>query len=390
MTTVTRDADALIDAARALAPLIFAGRDAIERDRCLPDDILEALRDAGLLRLQTPREFGGCELDYTSYMRVVEEVAKADGSAGWNVAILNGGLVCGAVPDRTARAIFGAGPDVCIPGSFNERNGRAQPVQGGYHVSGRWTFVSGCRHADWLQFACTIVDGDAPRLDTNGRMVVRRVLVPRVSVEIVDTWHVGGLRGTGSNDVVVADVFVPEDFTIALPIRPTRTDPLWSFPPYSTLGLGFVAVTLGIARTAIETVKDLAGAKRPHRATGLLRERAMVQVDIARAEVLLEAARAYLYGQLSAVWQSTERGDTVGIEQRAMLRAAVVHAAESAARVVDLMYTAAGGSSIYENCPLERCFRDVHTATQQIMLQPQHWESVGRVLLGLEPGPVPL
>lgn len=382
--------DAIVEAARALSPLVLACRDQIEQERCLPESLLEAMRGAGLFRLQTPREFDGYELDHMTVMRVVEEVAKADGSAGWTVAIGNSGHLCGALPAATVRAVFGPDPDVMSASSFNERNGRATPVAGGYRVSGGWTFVSGCMHAAWLFFGCTVMDGDQPLRDSSGRVTVRRVLVPRDRVEIVDTWRVGGLRGTGSHDVRVEDLFVPEEYASAVPSPPSRSGTLWSFPPTSWLGLNFVMVGLGVARTAIETVKEMAGAKRPHRATGLLRERVMVQADVARAEVLLETARLYLLRSVESVWERTAHGEATPIEQRALLRAAVVHAAESAARVVDLMYTAGGGTSIYEHCPLERCFRDVHTVTQQIMLQPQHWESVGRVLLGLEPGPVPI
>jgi alkylation response protein AidB-like acyl-CoA dehydrogenase len=307
------------------------------------------------------------------------------------VAILNGGvLVCGVFPEATVRTIYGENPDVLIAASFNERNSRAEPAAGGYRVNGRWPFVSGCTHADWLHLGCTLTVNGEPQLDAAGRPRVRRVLLHRDQVEILDTWHVGGLRGTGSHDVVVRDVVVSEEYSVPVPAPPTRPGTLWSFPPTSQLGLNFVSVGLGLARTAIETVKDLAGAKRPHRATGLLRERVPVQVDIARAEVLLESARGYLHGRVAAIWEATERGEAVSLEQRALLRAAVVNAAESAARVVDLMYTAGGATSVYETCPLERCFRDVHTLTQQIMLSPQHWESAGRVLLGLEPGSVPL
>lgn len=374
----------LIETVRALGPGILACREEIERERRLPDALVAEMRAAGLFRLQTPREFGGYELGPAEFMAVVEEVAKADGSAGWVVNVGNAGMLCGSHDETVARAVFGANPDVILGASFPPRGGRATPEPGGYRLSGRWTFVSGCLHADWLNFGFVVMDGERPRQLAGGTAEVRRALIPASAAQICDTWHVGGLRGTGSHDVTVSDLFVPEAYAPLVGAWSGRRGPLWRFPGASWLGLGFVSVGLGIARTAIETLKDLAGAKRPFLATGLLRERASVQVDVARAEALLRSARGFLHASVGEIWQGAVETRPATLEARALLRAAVVQAAESSATVVDLMYRAGGATSIFETCLLERCFRDVHTLTQQITVAPQNWEPVGRVLLGME------
>ena len=387
--TDVRDAAMLVQSASALRQRILDRRDAIDELRHLPADLVDALRAAGLFRLQTPREFGGYELDFVSFMEVVEEVARADGSVAWTIAVGNAGLLCGTLSEAVARTLFGASPDVLLAGSFNPRGGRAVRVAGGYRVSGRWTFVSGCRHAQWLDLGCILHEGGSPRRDAHGAVETRRVLVPAERATILDTWHVGGLRGTGSHDLLLDDIFVPEELAADLGAPPLRSGALWSFPPSSSLGLGFVAVGLGIARSAIGTLTELAGVKQPRATPGLLRERAGVPTDLARAETMLRSARAYLHAMVRSLWVDAERGRETPVEERALLRAAVVHAAETSARVVDLMYNAGGASSIYESCLLERCFRDVHTVTQQVMLAPQQWETAGRVLLGMDPGPMP-
>jgi alkylation response protein AidB-like acyl-CoA dehydrogenase len=383
------DATMLVHSARALRPHILQCRDAIDEQRQLPADLLEALRAAGLFRLQTPREFGGYELDFNTFMEVIEEVARADGSVAWTLAVCNAGILCGTLSDAAARTLFGETADVLTAGSFNPRGGRAVPAPGGYRVSGRWTFVSGCRHAHWLNLGCIVYDGDAPRRDARGVVANRRVLVPAARATILDTWHTGGLRGTGSHDLLLDDVVVPEELATDLTSPPVRPGALWSFPPSSSLGLGFVAVGLGIARSAIDTLTELAGSKYPRATPGLLRERPGVPAEVARAETTLRAARTYLHAMVRTVWDDTDHGRDTSLEQRALLRAAVVHAAETSAKVVDLMYNTGGASSIYEACLLERCFRDVHAVTQQVMLAPQQWETAGRVLLGMEPGPIP-
>lgn len=383
-------AGTLVNAARLLAPQIIAVRGQIDRDRCLPVSLVGALRAAGLLRLHTPRALGGHELDVAGYMRVIEALAQSDGSTAWTLTAINNGFHVGLLPHDAVSAVYGENPDAAIAGSFPPKHGRALVVDGGYRLSGRWTYVSGCMHSDWLYLGAMLVDGETAVVDAHGTPQTRRLLIRRADADILDTWHVGGLRGTGSHDVAVTDVFVPERFSRPIPSAPTPwPGALWTFPDTSFLGLGFCSVALGLARAAIDALTELAGAKTPYRSASLLRERVTAQIEVARAEAMLRSARLFLFEMVEQVRVAALGGEAT-LESRAMLRAAVVHAATTSAQVVDMMYTQGGATSIHESSPLERCFRDVHAVTPQVMVAPPYWETVGRVLLGLDPGPSPL
>ncbi len=379
-------AERLVGAARDLAPDIMSVRDEIDAQRTLPASLVEKLAAAGMFKLQTPMEYGGFEVDLTTFMSVIEELGKADGSVGWVVQVLNGGAYSGVVEKAAADTLFGATPDVRFGASFNAGQGRAVIAPGGYRVSGRWRFVSGCHHADWLVLGSLVVDPEVPPEELRSRPpVFRRVFMRAKDAQILDTWHVSGMRGTGSHDVRAQDVFIPSELTYDPATPATRSGTLFSFPAGSMLGLGFSSVGLGIARTAIETLNELAGGKRPTGSRDLLRERTTVQVDLARAEAMLGSSRSYLHQVVGEMWANTEAGREISLHERAVLRGAVVHAAETSAKVVDLMYNAGGATSIFETCLLERCFRDVHAVTQQITMSPENLATVGRVYLGLEP-----
>ncbi|MGH2583999.1 MAG: acyl-CoA dehydrogenase family protein, partial [Dehalococcoidia bacterium] len=370
-------------------PLIRACRDEIEEERQLPRSLVEAMTEAGLFRMWVPRSLGGAEADVATCLRVIEEVARVDGAAGWNLAIgaSGGGVIAAYLAADAAREIFG-NPRTIVAGSLNPRGSAvAQAVEGGYRVNGRWGFASGSRHATWLIGVCVVMEGDAPRLGADGTPAPYLMLFPRAEGEIIDTWHVGGLRGTGSHDIAAHDVFVPAARSFPpLTSRPREPGTLYQLPYFSLLALPLAAVATGIARGAIDTLAELATAKTPYGAQKLLRERTMVQVDVARAEALLGAARSFLFEMVAKAWEIVAAGGELPQRQRAMLRLAGTHAVSSAAQAVDLMYEAGGASSIYTSSPLERCFRDLHTLSQHAMIAPTIYEPAGRVLLGMEPG----
>jgi alkylation response protein AidB-like acyl-CoA dehydrogenase len=312
-------------------------------------------------------------------LRVIEEVSRADGATGWCVMIgATTGVLAASLPDSFAREIYAANPRV-VTGGAAAVLGRARAVDGGHSVTGRWPFGSGCQHSDWLVGGTRMPDGSNES---------RLMFFARDQVRILDTWHTGGLRGTGSHDFETSDAFVPEGRSVRLGSQPQVSGPLYQFPTFGLLALGVCAVTLGIARRAIDELVALAGGKVPTGSTRSLASRAVVQRQVGEAEAALRSARAYVYGAVDAAWRIALRGESLPLDTRADLRLAAANAGWSAARAVDLAYHAAGGTSVYDSSPLSRCFRDVHVATQHIMVGQPIFEVVGRVTLGLptEPG----
>ena len=378
MLEPTHRADSLLAAAIDLAPRIRALADDAERDRRLPADLVRAFADAGFFHLCVPRALGGREADPATLVRVIETLAAADGSAAWCAMIgATSGVASAYLAADAAREIYGAAG--AISGGAFAPLGRATVVDGGYRVTGRWPFASGCEHCTWLMGGSVIVDDGTPLPDP------RLVLFPAGDARIIDTWTVAGLRGTGSHDIAVDDLFVPAARSFSLVTdRPTQTGTLYAFPVFGLLALGIAAVTLGIARAAIDELVRLAGMKTPSGSRRRLAERAVIQSAVAEAEAVLGAARALVFDAVASAWATAEAAGTIDLRVRARLRLATTHAAIAAARAVDLMYNAAGGTAVYATSPLQRHFRDVHAATQHVMVAPTTLELVGRVLLGLD------
>jgi indole-3-acetate monooxygenase len=283
-------------------------------------------------------------------------------------------VLAASLPERFAREIYAANPRV-VTGGAAAPLGRARPVAGGHAVSGRWSFASGCQHSDWLVGGTVMspAPGDA-----------RVVFFARDQVRIHDTWYTGGLRGTGSHDFEVADAFVPEGRSVRVAERPVCDGALYRFPFFGLLALGVCAVSLGVARRAIDELVELAAKKVPTGSARNLASRSVVQRQVAEAEAALRSARAYVYGAVDSAWQTACDGKALPLAARAELRLAAANAAWSAARAVDLVYHAAGGTAVYDASPLSRCFRDVHVATQHMMVAQPIFEVVGRVRLGLQ------
>jgi alkylation response protein AidB-like acyl-CoA dehydrogenase len=282
--------------------------------------------------------------------------------------------------ERVAREIYGR-DDAMTAGVFAPM-GRARRVADGLRVSGRWPFGSGCEHAQWRMGGVLVVDdsGEPERLPS-GVPHVRCVLFAAGETEIIDTWTVSGLRGTGSHDFAVHDVKVPYERCFSLLTEQPRCDaPLYRVPLFGALAAGIAAVTLGIARAAVDALVALATKKQPQGSRRTVAQREIVQLDLARAEARLGSARAYLF-QAVADASARPAGE---LEARARLRLAAWHATTEAAAVVDLMYNAAGATAIYATHPLQRHFRDVHVATQHAMVAAPVATTVGRVLLGLD------
>lgn len=373
------------DAARALAPQVRACADQIERDRRLPAPLVSAMARTGMFRLCVPQKLGGCEADAATIVRTIEEISQADGSAGWCAMIgATSGVLSAYLREDVAREIYGGSPDAVSGGVFAAQ-GKAVAVDGGYRVTGRWAFASGCEHCTWLMGGSVVLNDGVPRLLSRGIPDSRLMLFPAADAEVIDTWTVSGLRGTGSHDIAVSNLFVPEGRAVSLITdRPQQPGPLYMFPVFGLLALGIAGVALGVARRAIDELTQLAEAKTPTASRKRLAERAVIQTQVAEAEALLRSARAFLFEAIGDAWQAAVAQGEILTQQRALLRLAATHATISSAKVVDLMYNAGGGTSVYASSPLQRCFRDIHVVTQHMMVAPATYELTGRLFLGVD------
>lgn len=370
----------LVRAAVGLQPDILACRNEIDRDRGLPAALVEKLRSAGLFHLWLPKALGGPELHPVDFLRVIEALAYADGSVGWcatNAGVIS--LLAGSMSETAAREIFGKGG---IGAGAAVPLGKAVAVDGGFRVSGHWPYGTGIGHADWIGANSVLDMGDASVPPT-----LRFLFFPKSAVTVIDNWNVSGMRGTGSHDFTVTDLFVPEAHTapafVAAPVQPGL---LYRVPPLSLFTVALAAVTLGIARAAVDALMELALVKTPVGATGLLRDSPRFQATVARAESMVRAARAHVVEAIQNQWEAVEAGASNDLTGRAGIRLACAYGAEACASAVGLVHAAAGGSAIQESGRIARCFRDVHAATQHIGLNQNNYESAGRVLLGLDPG----
>ena len=381
-----KDAEAFVRAARALAPTIRELRADIERDRSLPAPLVKRMAETGFFSLWLARALGGPELNTVDYLRVIEELSRADGAVGWCTMVSAGySRLSGYLDDGVAREIFGDGSTI-VAGTINP-TGKAMVVPRGFRVSGRWSYGSFIGHSTWTVGSSVIHDNEGPRRGPDGAPDMRLMLFPTSAVEIIDTWRVGGLRGTGSHDFHVTDLFVPDDHAIAaFTAKPVRPGTLYAAPFITVFAMAIASVPLGIARAAIEAFVALAEAKTPMGGASRLREKASAQADVGKAEALLRSARAFLVESVHDIWNAVAAGDTPSLPQRATARLAAAQAAAASAQAVDLLYNAAGGTALYESNLLERCFRDVHATTQHMGTSSANFELSGRVLLGLDPG----
>ncbi len=370
-------------AAAALQPIVRGRAEEIEAARRIPADLSREFAKAGLYRMYAPEFCGGLELAPEQAMRAVETLAIGDGSSAWVVFIgATSGSVLAYIPREEARKIF-ADPDSMIAGVFAPR-GKALREPGGFRVDGRWQWGSGTENAQWILGGCIVEhDGEVERM-RNGTPLSRMMLVPASEVAFLDTWNVSGLCGTGSTDFAMTDLFVPESRAVGLAIDEPLDKPLYKFPQFTLLALGIAAVSLGIARAAIDELVAVAGGKHPQGSTRTLAARSRTQSGVAEAEALVRSARGFYYDTMAAGWEAARTSGRVAVELRRDIRLATTHTVRSCARAVDLMYELGGGTSVYKTSRLQRCFRDVHVATQHMMVAPATLELTGRLFLGLD------
>jgi indole-3-acetate monooxygenase len=389
------EAQPAVRAAAALRPVIRGYRDEIEREQRLPKALVERFHAAGFYSLVIPRELGGLQADPLTYVRIVELLAEGAGSVGWNVAnnsILQ--LVTLGLPAEGVHEIYAHGADAVVAGTAVMGGGRAVPVDGGYRVTGRWPFGSGCQESSWMLGSFQILDGDQPRRSPDGASVYWRGVFQRSEVQIVEgSWDVTGMRATGSFDWTVDDVFLPERRTMVHAGVPLENQwkrwPGVSFalPVQAWVGPHHSAVITGIARAGIDALIELASEKTPRGRTDRLCENPQVQDAVGRADAILNAGRAYRSAMMAELWNTVAAGQDTTLEQRARCRLAAVHATDSAREAMDLMYRHGGSTSFQRESRLAECWRDLHVVGQTAALAPEWYPIGGRVLLKMDPGP---
>jgi indole-3-acetate monooxygenase len=381
MNDATVAAETILERARALAPQIEASAAEIERERRLPAWLVDAMTGAGLFRMLVPRSLGGCELDLATFARVIEEVAKADGSTAWCLSQNAGvSLLAGSLPRQGAVEVFGDGTTRSA-GGYGPAT--ALRVEGGYRVSGDWSYASGIRHANWLRAGCRLVDeqGSASPVSTASDGFL--LFFPAHEASIDDVWQVSGLRGTASDRYSVRDIFIPEHRAVLN--QPLETGTLYAFGTTQAFSIGFASVALGLARAGLDALFDLAATKSPRGIRGLLREQPRVQGELALAEATLRSARLLLHQAIDDSWREVAQSGRLEMRHRIDIRLATTYAIQRAAEVVDVAYHHAGGSALFTANAFERRFRDVHAVTQQVQARPDHYEPVGQYLMGLDP-----
>lgn len=374
----------ILAAARDLQSEIRARAREIEEARRLPADLARKLARAGLLRMASPREIGGPEHDPETIFRAIELIGEADASAGWCVMIaVTSAMSAAYLPLDAAREVFGA-PDSIAGGVFAPM-GRAVADGSDFILDGRWQWASGSANCDWLGGGAIVMDdGQAARLP-NGAPVQRMLFFPATSAELVDSWHVAGLCGTGSGEMIVRRLRVPQARSAAIATdRPTASGALYRFPVFGLLALGIAAVMLGNARAAVDELVDLAGGRRPQGSTRTLAERATAQAELAEATARLRAARAYFRESVAAAWEMAQNRGEIALGARVDLRLAATHAARTAAAVTRGMCDLGGGASVFLDSPLQRRHRDAIVGAQHMMVAAQTFELTGRHLMGVK------
>ena len=376
--------DVWLERARALAPVVEGFRAETERERCLPPALFERLREEGFFSMWVPASLGGHEVPPMTMFEVVEEFSRQEGSVGWNVMIAgNDGVLWGYMDHEVSAGLMGGNPSSVIAGTILGGAGTATRVEGGYELSGRWPFASGCHHADWMVASGAITENGEPVRGPDGTPQVYAFILPVDQCELLDTWYTAGLRGTGSTDFRADRVFVPEGrYWPALNARGCDPSPLYNTALPNLRGPNIAGVALGIARDAIDTFLDLASFNRSSRNPLVLAQHETVQARVGQVESLVRSARAFLLETMRENWATLSSGQQLTERQSAVVRLAAATAVQNAVQAVDTVYAAAGSASIYALSRLERCFRDVHIVPQHAVVGPNVFANVGRSFLG--------
>ena len=355
-----------------------------EEVRRLASQVVEGLISAGLCRMAVPTSLGGHETEPRVVLQILEELAWADASVAWIVWINQFVGLANRYSSDSVRTELFSDARRLFAGSTRP-SGKAMVVENGFRVSGRWALVSGCEFADWIPVMCVVTEGGEPRMLPAGGPETRMAYLPKGSYRILDTWNAGGLRGTGSHDIVAHEVFVPAERTFSFTDPPQDDRPLSRMPFFATVCAGCAALCLGIAQAATDSLLELAASKIQVDPFPGMSDRPWVQTLVASSAAQLASARLLLHSTLSDVWAACTKGTPVTDKQRARLWESGHHAAQVSRAVVRSMYEAAGTSALYVDCPIEPAHRDVHAVMQHVVFAPLWLEAAGQVRLGLTP-----
>jgi len=377
MPAAATDPSDLLEAARAIAPVVQAGVLEGERSGTLPAATVEALRNSGVFGMLLPREFGGSELDPLRAVEVIEEISRQDGAAGWcaGIAAISNALMAGRIDgDAEAKQVFERGARTVIAGGYVPR-GEALRAEGGWRIRGRYAFGSGCRHADWI-VAMGFEAGDPGR--------ARAFCLPPAQVEIHDNWRAAGLEGTASCDYSVDGAFVPDGYSFAINAPPRRGGPVLRLPMFSIAYIGHTGFALGVGRRALEEILAVAeqGLQRLA-STSPLAQRAVFQAGLARAEARWRSARLFALDAFGELYASQCASGSVSLAERARVAQAAVNAAEASAALAEFALRSAGSAAVFRSHAIQRCLRDIRTGMQHVAVSEEVWERVAAVRLGL-------
>ena len=376
----------LIQDAQDFAPRIQELSDEMERARSLDSGLVRDMAEAGFFKMLVERQLGGLETDPATATRVVETLSIANGSVGWvtMIAAVTPFWASAMLSPEAIKEIYSPRSEVIMVGTLFP-SGKAVKTEGGYRVTGRWPFGSGCHQANWLASACLMYDGEEQIRRDDGQPAWAEFLTPVQDCRILDTWHVTGLNATGSHDYTIDDVFVPENRMF---YHPAHAAPVRQERRYSYLAAALPlmsAVSLGIARAAVDELRAVLPAKAGPPAFKPMSEDFEKEVEVAKADTLVGSARAYLYDTLNQAWSAVEAGEPLSKETRGRFRAACTNAVLSSVEAVDLVYATAGTTAVYRKSEMERQFRDVHTAAAHVFMRSATRADAGRLLMDLEP-----
>lgn len=358
--------------ARELHDEIEACALTIDRERHIPEPLISKLRNAGFFRLLVPKSMGGSEMDWRDYLDVIVTISHADGSVGW---CINQGAVFATNSARNPRklaekiwsdprTVVGNGPPSAV---------HSERVNGGFELTGRWNFSSGCRHANWL--AALAGRGDAP---------TKLHFIPAHELDLIDVWQVQGLRGTGSFSFAADRHFVPDEHVMPMNLPIYEPGPLYVIPQALMFACGFGCVALGVARSALDGILTLSREKTPQFSRSNLAKDAVIQTKIGQSEAKWQAAKALLMTSVESIWERVQAKSSIEVDDRIQLRMAGTHAIRESAAVVDVLYNLAGSTSIFEQTHIQRRFQDIHVITQQVQGREAHYQTVGAHYLGEE------